>query len=231
MKKRSFVRTLLWFIALMLIGYGTIQAVLPMIEYTSEVNTTSEEVNEFITYVENQANNDSEPVPSDEPTPEFTGRMVGIITVDSIKLKAPIALGTDEDTLHQYVGMYEELDTFETEGGVVGLAAHSTRSSSPCAYCYFQQTSDIQVGDIIHILWKDGTSYKYVVYDVAVWREENTPGMFDRVDGKTVLVLQTCTNGQAGIRSYVHAERIKERSGQYVYVILTKQLLPAGMLS
>jgi LPXTG-site transpeptidase (sortase) family protein len=107
--------------------------------------------------------------------------------------------------------MYEDLDTFGTENGVVGLAAHSTRSTSPCAYCYFQNAGDIQEGDIITVLWKDGNEYKYVVYDTSTWQEENTPGMFEPVEGKSILVLQTCTNGQHGKRSYVHAERISDQ--------------------
>lgn len=211
MQKRKLIRTILWLIAWTLILYGCIQFAIPMIEYTNEVNTTSAEVDDFIAVVEAQKEDSTDHADNDEPAdtkPEFTGNMVGVITIDSINLKAPIAYGTSEDILHQYVGMYEELDRFDTIGGVVGLAAHSTRLTSPCAYCYFQNTADIQEGDLIHILWKDGTEYEYVVYNVTTWQEENTPGMFDPVDGKTILVLQTCTNGQHGIRSYVHAERI-----------------------
>ena len=207
MRKKKVIRTFLWCIAFILIVYGLIQIAVPMIEYTNEINTTSAEMDDFIASVES---GQEETSVSEVQKPEFTGNMVGLITIDSIHLQAPIAYGTSEDVLHQYVGMYEELDDFSTEGGVVGLAAHSTRFTSPCAYCYFQNTSDIQEGDIIHILWKDGSTYKYVVYDIVTWQEENTPGMFDKVEGKSILVLQTCTNGQHGIRSYVHAERVPQ---------------------
>ena len=181
---------------------------LPVIEYEKQSANTQNEIQLFLDEtIERNNTPENNEEPSETVSADYDENIKGIIEIDSINLKAPIADNTDRDTLTKYVGKYSELEDFGEVSGVVGLAAHSTRFAEPCPYCYFQNIGELQDGDIIKITWNDGKIYQYVVFDVQEWQNENTPGEFEPIENKEILILQTCTNGQRGTRTYVHAER------------------------
>ena len=204
-KKISYILFLLSFI---FIAYGIFCFSKSLVEFNQKTKESDEEVKHFIdTHFSDSSNPDSVEDKIDS-NPVIDSNTLGVIRIQSIGLEAPIAYGTEPDTLKKYVGYYPDFDTFG-ETGLVALAAHSTRFIDPCPYCYFQEVPNLQEGDKIEIYWYDGNVYSYTVYDIQNWMDENSEGMFDRIEGKEILVLQTCTNGQGGIRTYVHAERTK----------------------
>ena len=200
---RRLRKKILYIIPAILIIAGATGILLPVIKYETQAKATENEIQTFLD--KTAENNDSKNF--EEQFEPLEGDIKGVIEIESINLKAPIANGTDTETLTKYVGKYSELEDFGETSGVVGLASHSTRFAEPCSYCYFQDIGELQEGDIIKITWNDGNLYQYVVYNVEEWKQQNTPGEFEPVEGKEILVLQTCTNGQRGTRTYVHAER------------------------
>ena len=156
--------------------------------------------------------NSSNPIVENQK-PETEIDTQGVIKIDAINLTAPLADGTNPETLKKYAGRYQSLSSFG-EGGVIGLAAHSTKYTDPCPYCYFQDIGSLQEGDIIQVLWKnkdtgDVNEYDYVVQEVNEEKTEvgQIQNMFYPINGYETLVLQTCTNGYAEYHTYVRARR------------------------
>ena len=209
------MRRALYAISLFLIVCGVVQLAVPINDLLNERRETETQVEQFVEKAESV--NEGHSVPdnpeSEEDSVSMTEDIQGIITIKAIGLSAPIVIGTEPENLKKYVGMYEEFSSFG-ENGVIGLAAHSTSSITPCAHCFFQNIPDLQTGDIIEILWFENSSGNYSKYEYAVckvmnWEQENTVNVFEKIDDTETLVLQTCTNGKEGVRTYVVAKRIQ----------------------
>ena len=132
--------------------------------------------------------------------------ILGILSIPALNIEGPVALGTDESVLQHYIALLPETGEPGEEGNPV-FASHSARNNFLCSYCWFQKIDELQIGDEIRILWKDGREYLYEVTEVKTWISETEVEDLLPVPGKEMITLQTCTKGQQGVRTYVHAER------------------------
>ena len=214
-------RIFILILALFLLGYGVIKIGIPAYKYFKETKQSDQEMDDFITALNNNpvpdsgASNDEVEdgniiLPTDKgyTVADIRGRVAGIITIEAINVQAPVAEGTDEQTLQAYAGLFTEYDPLGTRGGNTAIAAHSSRYNYFCSYCYFQKLAELVPGDIIEVLWKDGNTYRYRVFDVKSKVDPNDFSAFNRIEGKEVLTLQTCTDGFGEYRTFVHAERV-----------------------
>ena len=214
--RERIVSVLLFALAGGLILYGAFSILVPYIKYEKETKANNEEVSAFLNSLpEQSAKAESSNLPVSLPggtgytVEDIAGQVVGILTAPSVDIQAPIAMGTDTDTLNRFAGVFEEYDLPGTPGGNTAIASHSSRYDYFCSYCYFQNIGNLKPGDEVDLLWRDGNTYRYQVYDVKLNQSPEDMTPFERVDGKEILTLQTCTDGVHGTRTFVHCERMK----------------------
>ena len=134
-------------------------------------------------------------------------KIIGIMEIESINVRAPIAMGTDPTTLNKYIGAYSTLNFIGEEGTNSAFASHTTMYDlNNCPYCYFQEAHTLKDGDIIKITWKDGHTYTYSVFNKILNESPNKDYYYMPVDGKTIITLTTCTIGNANTRTIIQAE-------------------------
>lgn len=133
---------------------------------------------------------------------------IGIMRIPSMNLEAPIANGATEKILKKYVGMYTEYDEIGVLGGNSVFASHSARRNN-CAYCFFNHLEDnMSIGDEIEILFKDGNTYKYKVYEIKDYQDPYAEWFYERVEGREIVTLITCTDGDPEQRTIVRGQRV-----------------------
>ena len=187
--RERIVSVLLFALAGGLILYGAFSILIPYIKYEKETKANNEEVSAFLNSLpEQSAEAESSNLPVSLPggtgytVQDIAGQVVGILT--------------------------EEYDLPGTPGGNTVIASHSSRYDYFCSYCYFQNVGNLKTGDEVDLLWKSGNTYRYRVYDVKLNQSPEDMAPFERVEGKEILTLQTCTDGVHGTRTFVHCERI-----------------------
>ena len=225
--------TLLILLCGCLLVYNVIQIAVPILVTQEEKKETDKEIEEFLANLgkiedkkpdepagtsgksEDEKKEEKKPLdvltPSGLTASDISGSIIGILEVDTLGIQAPVALGTSEAILQRYAGMFEEYDTEPGKEGLIAIASHSTRYANngyTCSFCYFQDLVNAQIGDIVKLTWKDGNTYYYAVYDIKHNVDAEDFSAFQRVPGKEILLLQTCTNGVHGTRSYIHAQRV-----------------------
>ena len=166
--------------------------------YQTEVNSAESTIREFRDTVSIQEHDDTEQ--------QKDSNILGVLTIPALNIEGPVALGTDESILQQYIALLPGTGEPGEEGNPV-FASHSARNNFLCSYCWFQKIDELKIGDEIRILWKDGWEYIYEVTEVKTWISEAEVEDLLPVPGKEMITLQTCTKGQQGVRTYVHAER------------------------
>ena len=147
----------------------------------------------------------TEAVRKETELPEGT---VGILRIPALSVECPVADSTETDILQTHAGLIEGSDVPGTSGGNTAIAAHSARNGFLCSFCWFQKIAELKQGDEISLLYRDGRTYPYAVYEVMEGLFPEDPEPFQREEGREILTLQTCTQGSPVYRTYVHAERI-----------------------
>ena len=118
------------------------------------------------------------------------------IEIPSINLKAPIAEGTDIDTLNTKVGHFNETD--KTVGNV-GLAAHNRGYK----YNYFEKLKKLKIND--EIIYKyENFEKKYLITKIEIIK--NTDWSYLDKTEKNKITLITCVENEAQYRRCVQAE-------------------------
>lgn len=205
-------------LALLLIGYGVVKIGIPAWKYYKETKAAEKTMDDFLNRIDENAGADPSEgdgegvlLPTDEGLTfeDIKGATVGIIRIDSINVQAPIAYGTTDDVLATHAGIFTEYDPIGTPGGNTAIAAHSSRYNYFCSFCYFQRIGDLVPGDEVDVIWKNGITYRYKVVEVRLKVDPNDFSAFQRVEGKEMLTLQTCTDGYEQYRTFVHAERLR----------------------
>ena len=209
--KKVFLYVLLM-VLLVILGVCAVNIANILLEYNSEKQKSDNEVTAFIEQVkekqseEGNATSEEDENPDNSTEYDLTGNTMGVITIPKIDVEAPVTVGIDELTLKSYAGIYPEYDPIGTEGGNTVMAAHSAIYGY-CAHCFFHRLSELVPGDEIDVFWKNGVTYKYRVYEIFMNEDPNRTDVYDRVEGKEVLTLVTCTNGNSEVRTFLHAER------------------------
>lgn len=211
-KDRVFKLVLL-VLALFLVCYGIIKIGVPALNYLNETKAAEKTMDDFLDNLEpvEDTGEDGVLLPTDEGLTfaDIKGATVGIIRMESINVQAPIAYGTTDGILATHAGIFEEYDPIGTKGGNTAIAAHSSRYNYFCSYCYFQRIGELVPGDVVEVIWKNGITYRYRVTDVRSKVSPDDFSAFQRIEGKEILTLQTCTDGYEQYRTFVHAERIR----------------------
>lgn len=118
------------------------------------------------------------------------------IEIPSINLKAPIAEGTDIDTLNTKVGHFNETD--KTVGNV-GLAAHNRGYK----YNYFEKLKKLKIND--EIIYKyENFEKKYLITKIEIIN--NTDWSYLEKTEKNKITLITCVENEPQYRRCVQAE-------------------------
>ena len=210
--KKVFLYGLLM-VLLVILGVCAVNIANVLLEYNSEKQKSDNEVSAFIEQVKEKQSEEGNATSEEGETPDnsteydLTGSTMGVITIEKIDVVAPVTVGTDELSLKSYAGIYPEYDPIGTDGGNTVMAAHSAIYGY-CAHCFFHRLSELVPGDTIEVLWRNGVTYKYRVYEILMNEDPSRVDVFDRVPGKEVLTLVTCTDGNSSVRTFLHAERI-----------------------
>lgn len=118
------------------------------------------------------------------------------IEIPCINLKAPIAEGTDIDTLNTKVGHFNETD--KTTGNV-GLAAHNRGYK----YNYFEKLKKLKIDD--EIIYKyENFEKKYLITKIEIIK--NTDWSYLEKTEKNKITLITCVENEPQYRRCVQAE-------------------------
>ena len=118
------------------------------------------------------------------------------IEIPSINLKAPIAEGTDIDTLNTKVGHFNETD--KTVGNV-GLAAHNRGYK----YNYLEKLKKLKIND--EIIYKyENFEKKYLITKIEIIK--NTDWSYLEKTEKNKITLITCVENEPQYRRCVQAE-------------------------
>lgn len=122
------------------------------------------------------------------------------IEIPKISLIAPIAEGTSQEVMLEYVGHFENTKMLE---GNVGLAAHNR--GYPINY--FSKLKELEIGDEIIYKTKYGTK-KYKVNLTIVIQDTDWSYLQESKENKITLI--TCVENQPSNRRCIQAVEIKE---------------------
>lgn len=121
------------------------------------------------------------------------------IEIPTINLKAPIAEGTDNETLNTKVGHFEETDLLE---GNVGLAAHNRGYE----YNFFENLKKLKIEDeIIYTYENMKKTYKVEKIEII----ENTDWSYLEKTDENKITLITCIENEPLYRRCVQAVELE----------------------
>ena len=121
--------------------------------------------------------------------------VLGILTIESIDLKATVKEGSDSETLLKYIGHIEGTSTYD---GNIGLAGHNR--GTDCSF--FARLNELKEGDIIKYQTKFYTR-KYQVNCKKVIYETDWSMLEGTQDNKLTLI--TCVKNKRNQRLCVQA--------------------------
>lgn len=124
--------------------------------------------------------------------------VIGILTIESIDLKATVKEGSDSDTLLKYVGHIEGTSTYD---GNIGLAGHNRG----CENSYFARINELEKGDIITYKTKFYEK-QYKVDNIRVIMDTDWSLLENTIDNKITLI--TCIANKENQRLCVQATEI-----------------------
>ncbi len=127
---------------------------------------------------------------------------VGVVVIPSIDVRAQIKVGTDSETIKNYVGMFESSASFGSDGNV-SLAAHNNVYTE-----IFKNLHKVENGELVRIITKD-MEYTYKVVSKSVVEPTDTSVI--KSNGKKELTLITC-NSNASKRIVVKCDYISAKS-------------------
>lgn len=119
------------------------------------------------------------------------------LEIPSIGLDAPIAEGTDDQTLNKYIGHFTET---VRESGNIGLAGHNRGYDVN----YFENIDKLEIGDEIFYTY-NGQTVEFIVKDVGIIEETDWSKLEETNDERLTLI--TCVEDEPNLRRYVQAKR------------------------
>jgi len=128
---------------------------------------------------------------------------IGILNIESIGLWLPVAEGIDEVSLRIAPGRVPQTAQIGDIGNAV-IAGHRN-------YAYgsmFNRLGEIQIGDIIQYLARDGVLMEFEVFEIAEIEPENQIAFIQPIND-SIITLYTCTPVRvASHRLIIRAQRI-----------------------
>lgn len=120
------------------------------------------------------------------------------LEIPKINLVAEIKEGTDEKTLNQYIGHFEETSTLD---GNIGLAAHNRGYNVN----YFARIKELTKKDKIFYTYK-GKIVEFEVIDYGIISETDWSKLEKTEESKLTLI--TCVEDRPEYRRFVQAKKI-----------------------
>ncbi|WP_211356369.1 class D sortase [Psychrobacillus lasiicapitis] len=146
----------------------------------------------------------SKPTKNESALPmERADDTMGILTIDSIDLKAPVVRGAAQEKLNEALGTIDGLDEPGTLNGTSAIAGHQSHVFGQ----FFNRLNELQIGDRFELETLTET-LQYEIFDIVVVKPENVD-ILNRQKGITLLSLVTC---------------YPERSNQFRLVVQAKQI-------
>ena len=173
----------------------TIILCLVLYVFFSNNNAPLEKISNIVSSIETKNEEEKE---NKEKLPEKLGNWY--IEIPSINLIAPIAEGTDSDTLSTKVGHFEETSI---ENGNIGLAAHNRGYE----FNYFENLKNVKKDDkIIYI--HENFKNEYVIEKIEII--ENTDWSYLEESFENKITLITCIENEPKYRRCVQAVSIEK---------------------
>lgn len=145
-------------------------------------------------------NNEIKPKQYKETEEKIISENIWEIEIPKINLIAPIAEGTSQEVMLEYVGHFE--NTTEWEGNI-GLAAHNR--GYPINY--FSNLKNLEIGDEIIYKTKYG-SKRYKVILTTIIEDTNWSYLQETEENKITLI--TCVENQPNNRRCIQGIEIEE---------------------
>ncbi len=111
--------------------------------------------------------------------------MLGVIIIDKIDLKAPLAEGTDNKSIRYALGHFKDT-AMPGETGNFAVAGHRSYTFGE----YFNRLDELEKGDIIKVIY-GGSTYNYEVDESFVVEPEQVEVL--ESGDKAEITLVTCT--------------------------------------
>lgn len=154
-----------------------------------------EKISNIVSTIETKNEDEKE---NQKKLPEELGNWY--IEIPSINLIAPIAEGTDVDTLNTKVGHFEETSI---ENGNIGLAAHNRGYE----FNYFKNLKNVKKDDRI-IYTHENYKNEYIIEKIEII--ENTDWSYLEKDLENKITLITCIENEPQYRRCVQAVSIEK---------------------
>lgn len=122
-------------------------------------------------------------------------KILGILTIEKIDLKAPVREGSSQEILKEYIGQMPETAKFD---GNIGLAAHNRGNQ----YSYFARINELQKGDRIKYKTKF-YERTYIVEKKAVIYDTDWSYLQSTKDNRITMI--TCIKNKPNQRLCVQA--------------------------
>ena len=142
-----------------------------------------------------------DPIPDHEFPSTIIG--LGILTIERINLRLPVAEGVDYDTLRITVGRVPQTAQIGDIGNAV-IAGHRNYTFGQM----FNRLEELEIGDSICFQARNGEVMRFVVFEVAEIYPEDQIAFIQPMH-KSVITLYTCTPVRvASHRLLVRAKRV-----------------------
>lgn len=122
------------------------------------------------------------------------------IEIPKINLKANIAEGTEEETLNEFVGHFEETPK---DVGNIALAAHNRGYDVN----YFEKLKELNIGDKIYYTY-DGITRSYQINLITIIKDTDWNNLKNTNDNRITLI--TCVENEPEYRRCLQAIEVKE---------------------
>ena len=142
-----------------------------------------------------------EPLPDNAFPNAITG--IGILTIEAIDLRLPIAEGVDEATLRIAPGRVPQTAQIGDIGNAV-IAGHRNYTFGSM----FNRLGELEIGDVIQYQARNGEKMEFVVFEVAVIEPHDQVAFLQPVND-SIITLYTCTPIRTAThRLIIRAQRI-----------------------
>jgi len=143
----------------------------------------------------------AEPIPDNAFPNAIVG--IGILTIDSINLRLPIAEGVDEATLRIAPGRVPQTAQIGDIGNAV-IAGHRNYTFGSM----FNRLGEVEIGDIVQYQARNGEMMEFVVFEVAIIEPHDQVAFLQPVND-SIITLYTCTPIRTAThRLIIRAQRI-----------------------
>lgn len=141
------------------------------------------------------------PIPGNEFPAAVTG--IGILTIDRIDLRLPVAEGVTEESLRIAVGRVPQTAQIGDIGNAV-IAGHRNYTRGQM----FNRLDELEVGDIISYQARNGEEMRFVVFEITNIIPDDQIA-FVQPTIESIITLYTCTPVRtATYRLLVRAQRV-----------------------